>query len=740
MISTSKISIFLRDFDVQGNCSADIFLPISGTRISGFKIKIGPGGGVMVHMPSGMGTRWTFAEIEWAEVRKQITEEYRRTINNQQILVRLHDFDKKNNCLADITLRDTGVVISDFKVMPGLGGGIMVHMPSWMHTRWSYTEVQWSEVRQVVAREYLSTVSAKKQSIESSTASNATICTFYSLIVRTEAIVATTLTSTGELIEGIHLVYAKDKDTIQVFMPKEMNYYWNNSSIEWDELVEIVSKEYRKQVLHEDCKNISDTVIIEFTKIQEVTTCLVDVNLPHKKNIIKGFRIRVIKGEGRIIISTPKWMGRWNDNRVTWYDLCTLIANEYNKYSVVERRTAEEHQETKSHEVSPQSDVTVDECGPIVHSAKQQLKDKNELGRIKNAENSSFVFYPRTVLRAVATTDGSGSESKRKLFDLVSALNKGSLGGIGPFEINILEWIAKLRYVSSTMLLDLIKAEYVSFGWRNDVTQAKLNKIIRRMANYQLITLTRFVTVNDEGGLDKDSSSVMRIITLGRNGSVLLHELGKSTARYNAFDIFQDGNTVKRFLTANQWLIYWLKTYKDEIGEDYETSCIIHLKGVEYIGARIYATVTINDCPLVAEPIRRVEEFEIDSNKQWICEKIKRLSFMFGNLEQLYHGKDEISFPQRPTIVLVCEDDEHIFEVLETIKSIMSEINNQKIWFSSDLRIFNYNRRGERFLHYHNGELRIVNLEQIIGMDKEAGDDSNGYTEECNRKHTRSQR
>ena len=423
-------------------------------------------------------------------------------------------------------------------------------------------------------------------------------------------------------------------------------------------------------------------------------------------------------------------MGRWNDSRVTWFDLCAIIKNEYNKYSIVESKVAEKHQETISHEALTQNDKTVDECGSGVHSSKQEPKEKNELGRIKNAEKSAFVFYPRTVLRAVASSDSSGSESKRKLFDLVSALNKGSLGGIGPFEINILEWIAKLHYVTSTMLLDLIKAGYVSFGWRGDVTQAKLVKIINRMADYQLITLTRFVTVNDDGSLENNSRSVMRIITLERNGSILLHELGKNMTKYNAFDIFQDGNTVKRFLTTNQWLVYWLKTYKDEIGEDYETSCVIYLKGIEYIGARIYATVTVNDYPMVAEPIRRVEEFEIDSNKQWLCEKIKRLSLLFDNLDQLYHGKDEISFPQRPTIVLVCEDDEHIFEVLETIKLILPEIHDQKIWFSSDLRIFNYDRRGERFLHFHNGELNLVNLEQVIGIDKEGGGDSDIYTKE----------
>lgn len=720
MISTSKISVFLHDFDIQGNCNADIVLPLSGNKISGFRVKLGPGGGIMVHMPSGMGTTWSFKEIEWAEVRKQITEEYRKAINDQSILVKLHSFDEKNNCLADITLRDTGVVISNFKVMPGLGGGIMVHMPSWMHTRWSYTEVQWREVRQIVTREYLSAVSEKKQSIRFNNTGGAQVCTFYSPVVRAEADVVATITSTSEQIEGIHLVHTKDKDIIQVFMPREMNYYWNNPCIEWNQLVEIVTNEYRGQVLGERGNSVSDTVKIEFHHFQEATTWIVDVKLPHKKKIIKGFKIKIIQGNEKAIVSTPKWMGRWNDSRLSWYDLCSLITSEYNKCAETGSKVADIHPVPFDTPVLTENNVPANDSNSVEHNPKQQAKEKDELGRIKNAEKSSFVFYPRTVLRSVDSLDSQRTNSKKKLFDLVSALNKGSLGGIGPFEINILEWIAKLRYVSSTMLVDLIKAGYVSFGWRSDVTQAKLSKIISRMADYQLITLTRFVTVNDDGSLDNSNYSAMRIITLGRNGSILLHELGKNAARYNAFDIFRDGNTVKRFLTANQWLVYWLKTYKGEIGENYETSCIIHLKGVEYMGARIYATVTINDCTMVAEPVRRVEEFEIVSNKQWLCEKIKRLSLLFDNLDQLYHEKDEISFPQRPIIVLVCEDDDHILEVWESNKLILPEISNQEIWFSNDLRIFNYNKKGERFLRFSNETPRPVDLKQVFGIDNEA--------------------
>lgn len=565
----------------------------------------------------------------------------------------------------------------------------------------------------------MSAISEKEQSISANPLPNEPqACHFYSSSERIEAAVSAIIAPSNVQIQDIQLVHIKDKNIIRVFMPREMNHYWNNDAIEWDLLAEIVTNEYRRQVLDEKCESVSDTAKIVFRQIEETITCMADVKLSHKKNVIKGFIIKKKQGDGEIIIKAPKWMGYWNDSMLSWPDLCSLIKDEYIKYSEKDGEISGVDFMPIEASDSAESNVPPEESDSLEHAPKQ-IKEKDEFGRIKNAENSPFVFYPRTVLRSVNFSVGKGADSKKNLFDLVSAINKGSLGGIGPFEINILEWIAKLRYVSSTMLLDLIKAGYVSFGWRSDVTQAKLAKIISRMADYGLITLTRFMTVNDDGSLDNNTYAIMRIITLGRNGSILLHELGKHTSRYNAFDIFQDGNTVKRFLTANQWLVYWLKTYKNEIGEEYETSCIIHLKGAEYVGARIYATVTINGYPIIAEPVRRVEELEIESNKQWLREKLERLSLMFDNLDQLYHGKNEISFPQRPIIVIICENDEHILEARESIKPILPDLKNQEIWFTSDLRIFNYNKIGERFLRFSNELPYPVNLKQVFGIDNE---------------------
>ena len=192
MMSANKLSISFHDFDAQGDCCADITLPVSGTVISGFKVKPGMGGGIQVHMPAVMETTWPYsAEIEWAEVRKLITAAYRKESFDPPVSVTLHDFDQENSCLADVTLRETGVVVSDLKVKIGPGGGIMVHMPAWMHTRWSYTEVQWSDVRQAVTQKYLLVAPTKQQpdgAAGTAAAPNKKpLCTFYSSVNKTEA-------------------------------------------------------------------------------------------------------------------------------------------------------------------------------------------------------------------------------------------------------------------------------------------------------------------------------------------------------------------------------------------------------------------------------------------------------------------------------------------------------------------------------------------------------------------------
>lgn len=343
-------------------------------------------------------------------------------------------------------------------------------------------------------------------------------------------------------------------------------------------------------------------------------------------------------------------------------------------------------------------------------------KAKNELGRIQNADESPFRFVSQTVLRR----ENDVADKTRGMSELlVEALTKGpNGGGIGPFEVMIVSWVQQLRYVTKAMLLDLIRGGYISKGWRDKITADKVNTVINRLNRYNLIELTHFVSVDENGVRINDKQSNARILTLGKQGNIMLHEMNNSMSRYHPFDIFQDGNTVKRYLAANQWLIYWLVHFPDEIGDRYNSAKVVYQRGSNLQGARLYATVTCNNCTMAAEPLRRVEEFELKSERNWMRDKLKRFLEMFSHPDELYLGYDELVFPERPVIVYVCEDEEHIREVHDMISDISEAYPEQEIWYTSDQRIFNYNRIGQRFLKMEGKEMKVVDLKERIGVEE----------------------
>lgn len=512
--------------------------------------------------------------------------------------------------------------------------------------------------------------------------------------------------ATGTIIKDIHLsIFPDNQGEIHVGMPLWMNRQWAIGEITWFDCAKAVRQAFQKQIEGKEV-DTSDLLDVTFAPTRAVDSCLVDVTLPNRHTMY-GFVLRQIDG-GKPLISTPKTIGYWKDSAYPWPVLCESIVQAY-------RQMRQDRQNEPVAQVQEEAAPPKPQQAPTVETQKEkEVKEKNELGRIINAENSSLRFYPRTVLRLA---EGNRSSAPQKsTFELVASISKGAAGGLGPFEINILIWIAQLRYVTTTMLLDLIEHGYVSSGWRMGINSSKLNRSLNRMEQYNLIERTRFVTVDDDGNPSADSYSIMLISTLGKTGDMLLRELGKKVGHYNPFDLMQDGNTVKKILAANQWLIFWLTKFEDQIGDGYESSFTLYEKGVEFSGAKIYASVTVGDYPIMVEPIRRVEDFEVASARADLREKIQRLIQIFGDLDHLYIGQEAVSFPRRPIISLMCEDDAHILEIGDAIADIAHAHPEQAIWFTSDLRIYNHNMEGQRFGRIAEGRFVSIDLHDALRL------------------------
>lgn len=651
--------------------------------------------------------------------------------SRSELKIRLHSYDAAGDCQADIVLPDSGIEVQSLKVKKSNGGGIQVYMPNWMHTRWGYTEISWAEVRQQVTECYRMTPAPRSDEAfrtaflhfsedadrQIDVTLQSPVFRFYNFIERMECGADVTVGENALVIRELY-VTCEGENAVRVYMPRYMRGVWAYGQINWEMLQAQVAEQFRAQILN-GAEPEAGQFLVNFRDVNHVKLCTADAALPEKRSVMKGFRLKDM-GNGIIRVSPPGWMnGFWKDRNISWNQLTELIRAAYRDWQNPEKKqTPEDASGQEPVTGTPVEDAAVEMPAEQPATAKKQPTEPratNEQGRVENAKSCDFRFVPQTVLRPEQMEE----QDKRYNTDaVVRALVKGPNGGIGPLEIKIVSWVDKMRYLTSAMLADLLRGGYISRGWREKVTKNKLGIVIKRLRKLGLIEWSRFVAVDDNGVATGNKGSVTRVLTLNKTGATMLHDMGIGTSGYRPFDIFQDGNTVKRYLAANQWLIYWMIHFPREIGDSYEVARVVYQRSSDMQGARMYATVTCNDQTLVAEPVRRVEDFEQKDDRIWLRGKLSRFLEMFDHLDELYTGREELVFPDRPVLVYICEDDDHIHEVLDTMGDMLEGHPEQEIWFTTDLRIFNYDMMGQRFLKVSEKELTVVDLSERLGIQE----------------------
>lgn len=357
----------------------------------------------------------------------------------------------------------------------------------------------------------------------------------------------------------------------------------------------------------------------------------------------------------------------------------------------------------------------------------RQPTERDEFGRVKNAEQCPFRFVPHTVIRPLDMDKDSTIDKDPKNSDkakLMKIVNLMSAGKISSFEISLLYWIARLKFSNRAMLTDLLRGAFID---RTRVVNTNLKDLMQNkltlLFNYNLINRAQFLSL-DESGQDIVSKGTF-VYLLNKIGGTTLTEIGMTDVKYNAFDILQDGNTVKKIMATNQWLIFMLTHFpKEAIGENFETSNVFHLMADEHYGARFLGTVVCNNETLVGEAVRRVEDFEMHTHKNFLREKFERFIKIFNKFTEIYikrnnGGRDKFIIPKRPILVYICEDDKHINEVYSMLSDTMNRNPEQEIWFTTDLRIFNSEMMNQRFLKKdHNRRNIIVNLKKRLNVQE----------------------
>lgn len=755
--------INIYDIQKNGRCKADLDLKDLNLFISGFVVVPGPNGkGVIVHMPKGMGTDWQYKEIEWAHVRNIISQEYlnhskiqeilRSTLVNntekesikqpwnskhrealiegnvEDLFINLYNFDEKSgNCLAGIILPKSKIRIEGFKVKNDETGGISVYMPQTLGTTWKYDEIAWKNVRQRIVqqyqreREYVNTVQIAVQDKEGF------VTEFYSYAREYRYEVAFHILDSDEKVLGF--LFNKE-DKVRLDIPNSGKELLSGLGIDMKELVELCKKAFNDSFPVCDDRNL---VVIKIGScVGMAASAYVNFSLPNSEYIWKKFYIKQIEDGSMIVSLPPSLKKKWVNPKYPWKLLCDMLISRFRVFlemDLKEEKTAivepkEDNQVVVEISEENKKNTTDENIVEISEKKKFFLSLRNQMHRVRNAENTAFAFVPHSVLKLV---DVSG-DRKGLTRHIVNAINSPN-GGIGPFEIEILEWISRFKYVQKTMILDLVLSGYISLGERNGITANKMTDIMNRLYKFDLIESSNFVAVDDDGNpLVDGGSSIYRVHTLGATGYNLLKEMGRHPERRNPFGVLADGNTVKKHLSANQWLVYWLSHYGKEDIIDYSVNTNIFMIGSKWNGARIYAGINLASSSIIAEPVRRCEEFEQENNVVTIQEKLLRVIELFDNEDQLYTStREQIVYPVRPIISFVCEDDEHMNFVADCIKTITEQNKQQEVWFTTDMRMFNYDCKGERFLEMKEGMLTIINLEEKTGHKEVSMEERGGW-------------
>lgn len=677
-------------------------------------------------------------------------------MNEQEFpIIRLCRFDDMNGCLAEVFFPQTREYMQRLHVRPADNRQVIVQKPDQEQLKLLPAGLNWQSIEQQIINEYQRVaVFTEQQAYEESFMSfqpeaqsvPQSLCRPVIRLSKKqylkEGFADLSLPEENIVLRNIHLTVTKDGQ-VYFNIPLEVRNSWNAGITLQD------FKRFATECTNTYLKNGSAEanyggVVCTFRPLRTVTQMEADIALPGKRDIIRSIRVKVLEN-GYMEINPPKSLPAPGNAAYPWMMIKQMIERAVRKALSTYTETPASAETTIigpkaattalpiSDYVQPASAVSAALMVQPKHSSSKPNKpldpSRNTLGRVLNAQHTAFGFVPHSVLRNVESL-GNAANTQQKdvkrskdyvtIARIVDALERGvNGGGLGPFEIMVASWVERMRYMTKSMLLDLFQGTYITQGWREVINADKVIDIMNRMAEYHLIAQSYFVCVDENGMVSNDGHSIERIYTLDRYGFTLLKELRRNTHyQVNAFLTYQDGNTVKRYLAANQWLIYWLVTFPEAIGTNFDCEQNVLCRGTAFSGARVFASVTCNDCTMIAEPLRRIDDFELATNTAWLRDKFLRFVEMFDHSDELYTEQRSKEYPFRPVLVYICEDDAHIREVWHTLSDLIKLAPQQEIWFTNDLRIYNANMAGQRFIRFIGEEWEYVDLGKHVGVEE----------------------
>ncbi len=521
----------------------------------------------------------------------------------------------------------------------------------------------------------------------------------------------------------------QSRPRVSVNIPNELKKKHNAAWLHWAN--QVVDADFRRVVLGEKGGGFVDpNVKMNFGGGNILVLTQMSFQLEANDPVYKDYVIKENE-EGRCFCHSDGV--KWEHPTLSWEALSELAVTHYRRYrreSGIRQRAlfadAPTFPDWLRSETSRELMTLWRMTDGVAAAGQPEFVELTEYGRIKNRLDSGLGHVPQGVFRERKNMRAGNLYAGT----LVQNLEDGEVADrgrrVGNLQIGITEWASKLGYLSQTMIQDLMRGGYIDLSGVRHMTGDKLSNILSTMVQYTLVMPGEF-------RLPEAPKRMLGMghlyYILGQEGNKMLYALDRSPERYNAFLLFQNETVVKRRLSVNQWIIHWLCAHPEEVQGEYKTDWKIQRKGAEFATVRIYGSVTCNGETLIAESVRRTDSSLQEKMDRECVEKLVRFMEIFDCSDELYNSREQIYYPSRPILTYICEDDDHMHEIHQLLAPVLAEKsqgdNPQEVWFTTDLRMFNYNMARRRFfVEDEEGQLVRLDVAQRLDIPPEPESDT----------------
>ena len=242
-------------------------------------------------------------------------------------------------------------------------------------------------------------------------------------------------------------------------------------------------------------------------------------------------------------------------------------------------------------------------------------------------------------------------------------IHKINIGHISDIHFKVLDLINEFEFMTSRQIYQILKHK------GDDIkSQDKLNTKLDQLVKTKI--LTRYYFTSEEG------KGIYRVYCMEKMGKYLLNSK-EVECKWQPTDNTKPVSLIKKRLAGNQVIIAYMRKAKAFNSYKVKPSITAKMNGKTFRAhGEVKVSANNKSLSLLFECVRREEEWQTK-----LIERMRLYKDFFENFVPFDSG-----FENKPEFILVCEDDKHMVETFKELVTNNIEIQNTKVYFSTDLK------------------------------------------------------